>query len=351
MSTRGGAGRIRVVQPSRHRPTPALLGALLLAPSSERQALAPPFSEAAEFVSQHKRAPPPNVNRCSFVGATNCQIEWDEWVMVRALLGPQHTVIEFGARYGTTSCVLASATGNRNQVISVEPDGAVLGHLLLNRHNHSCGVHVWSGTVSDVQLVMWPTRTASSRYRPDYEMDSQPWQLGGFQGREPAHNARVEQLEDATGLKVNAALIDCEGCIDHLWSLGLFERLELLLMEEDGPNAGNKSAALLDHAKATHSRLRALGFERVWRSADTQTVGGWLEHSAWRRRTAAAQADETRARAHQDADASMYMHAIARGHTGGSHATGYAKRAPRSECEEYASRMGYSERLLHCLPV
>ena len=33
--------------------------------------------------------------------------EWDQWVQSRALLEHEHAVIEFGARYGTTSCVLA----------------------------------------------------------------------------------------------------------------------------------------------------------------------------------------------------------------------------------------------------
>ena len=39
----------------------------------------------------------------TFTGASMCTFECDVWVMVRALVRPVHTVIAFGARYGTTT--------------------------------------------------------------------------------------------------------------------------------------------------------------------------------------------------------------------------------------------------------
>ena len=59
--------------------------------------------------------------RCkTFVGMQqpNCGIEWDEWMMVRALVRPHHRVLELGARYGTTSCALARATQNSGRVVA-----------------------------------------------------------------------------------------------------------------------------------------------------------------------------------------------------------------------------------------
>ena len=40
----------------------------------------------------------------SFVHAKPCGLEHDEWAMVSALVRPHDTVLELGARYGTTSC-------------------------------------------------------------------------------------------------------------------------------------------------------------------------------------------------------------------------------------------------------
>ena len=79
--------------------------------------------------------------RCSFEGTTWCGMEWDVWVVARALLSPHHRVLELGARYGTTSCVLANLTGNRGRVVSAEPDPRVHNLLLHNRKVNSCSFH------------------------------------------------------------------------------------------------------------------------------------------------------------------------------------------------------------------
>ena len=69
---------------------------------------------------------PPNAVSCgSFGGAGQCGIEQDEWVAVEALVPPDATVLEFGARYGTTSCWLAHATRNSGRVVAVEPAARV----------------------------------------------------------------------------------------------------------------------------------------------------------------------------------------------------------------------------------
>ena len=62
-----------------------------------------------------------------------CGLEFDEWIMARALVRPTDTVVEFGARYGTTSCALAAATNNSGRLLAVEPDPEALPYLLANR--------------------------------------------------------------------------------------------------------------------------------------------------------------------------------------------------------------------------
>ena len=90
----------------------------------------------------------------TFAGAFFCGMEWDEWQLARALVGPQDVVLELGARFGTTSCVLAKQTGNTGRVVSVEPDASVHDKLLRNRAAHNCSFHVLKGVVGDAPLAM-----------------------------------------------------------------------------------------------------------------------------------------------------------------------------------------------------
>ena len=82
--------------------------------------------------------------RCPNYTAWNqdCSLEWDEWLMVDALVSPSHCVLEVGARFGTTSCMLSRATNNSGKVIAVEPDRDVHTHLQSNRARHCCNFHV-----------------------------------------------------------------------------------------------------------------------------------------------------------------------------------------------------------------
>jgi hypothetical protein len=185
--------------------------------------------------------------------------------MARALLTPQHTVVELGARYGTTSCVLAEVT--QGKVISVEPDGMVHSNLLLNRKTHRCHFHAWFGTISSEPLIVGGFMGAnySGSYRTNYETTTMPAanRLNYKDAR--VRNQRVlpnlgdagaiKELEKATGLRINTALVDCEGCIEHLWGTSLLDQVSVVMIEEDGP------ANYTD----VHRQLRTLGFKRVWR--------------------------------------------------------------------------------------
>ena len=84
----------------------------------------------------------------TYVNATRCAMEWDMWLIVRALVRPRHSVIEFGARYGTTSCMIAAAKQNSGRVVAVEPDPSAHAPLLHNRDSHKCNFHVVRGTTS-----------------------------------------------------------------------------------------------------------------------------------------------------------------------------------------------------------
>ena len=205
-------------------------------------ATAPPQSEGAGFRPHH---------RCvTFVGATLCGMEWDEWAMVRALLGPHRRVLEMGARFGTTSCVIASVLNNSGRLVSVEPDQSVHHSLLANRDSHHCRFDVVAGTVGMDAAV------SVLRVHP---------KLGGYGTLTSAasssnktvgplvDNLPIAELERQAGYQFDTLLLDCEGCIQnvlgHAEGVAFLERLDLLLIEEDATPATPCAS------KATISRL------------------------------------------------------------------------------------------------
>ena len=162
----------------------------------------------------------------SFAGANSCGIEWDEWMMVDALVRPDDIVIEFGARYGTTSCRLASATRNSGRVVAVDPDRTVLRDLRSNLQKHRCSVAVLSGTVSDVPLALNTPRGGRTHYGTTSRVAAP--------GAGAVGNMAFGALEASIGGQFTVALIDCEGCISHVAAApgDLFGQVSLVLMEE-----------------------------------------------------------------------------------------------------------------------
>ena len=54
-----------------------------------------------------------------------CGVEWDMHLLVREIIDPSDTVLEFGGRYGTTTCAVAVRQNNSGALIAVEPDPKV----------------------------------------------------------------------------------------------------------------------------------------------------------------------------------------------------------------------------------
>jgi len=93
----------------------------------------------------------PNKGYKAIPGFGICGIELDEWIMVDALVTPKHSVIEFGARFGTTSCRLARATRNSGarQRGATLPDPDARGEQM----QLPCGV--WYHQRSQAILAAW----------------------------------------------------------------------------------------------------------------------------------------------------------------------------------------------------
>lgn len=137
--------------------------------------------------------------------------------------------------------MLANKTGNVGAVVAVEPDITALPYLLRNRLEQNCAFYVMAGTVSNVPHVVaghdYSAITRSAR----------PGEVG-------RPHIDVPSLERVLGRRVNALLLDCEGCINDV--LGdrtmLLDQVELILMEED--NYGR-----VDYRRR-YSKLRSAGF-------------------------------------------------------------------------------------------
>jgi FkbM family methyltransferase len=160
---------------------------------------------------------------CTFVGKSDdhtfglgngnhladCQIELVEHQYVYKYIRPSDTVLELGARYGSTSCAIASQLNNSGKQVSVEPDPSVWPFLEENRRSHSCNFWVYHGAVSDVPFSIleqgYGTRALPSSPSANATLSSNT-----------ASIMSLKDLQNIVGLRFNVLLIDCEGCLPHL---------------------------------------------------------------------------------------------------------------------------------------
>ena len=198
----------------------------------------------------------------------SCFIEWDEWMLSMAFVKPGDVVMEFGARYGTTSCLLSKLVGPTGHVISVEPDISVQGYLGINGFRHQCGFHAVFGTVGATPLQISSNRGYGTM---SVEATSLATSLP---------NIELSIIEQHIHSKVNVALIDCEGCIDSVDKAGVLDQIELIIMEEDS----------LPSYTEWHAKLSTKGFSCFWYIKDTTAplTRAWsrdLRHSVWIKQT------------------------------------------------------------------
>jgi FkbM family methyltransferase len=228
--------------------------------------LAPPASEGPGFDFFNWQ--PCNTFRAQ--PGSQCGVEWDEWQIVRALVHANATVLEVGARFGTTSCALAETVGRHGVVVAAEPDRAVTDMLLHNLQAHRCSnVHVLHGTISSV-----PLRIGAREGRGGVGTRTF---LSAANASDALPRLSVRSLEAKIGRRIDTLLLDCEGCIDTVLGGGqqatrLLRQLQLILIEQDGDHVARYQALWWP-------RLQAHGFVRAWRSYSWYS--GEVQHTAW----------------------------------------------------------------------
>ena len=254
---------------------PRLQAALHPAPAFGGLPNAPPLSEGNGFNFTSNAWP----NCKTFSGTAQCGVEWDTWTVVRALVPTNATVLELGARFGTTGCVLADVTANSGQVVSVEPDAAAVPALLLNRLTHRCAFHVVAGTVANRALVLGPQEGAGG-------VGTRTNVAAVGTRHRVVPNLRLAQVEAQFQLRqrIDTVVVDCEGCSDyvlgnHPMGRQLRTQANLIILEEDGLDP-------LRYTMQTRKLLQASGFTQVWCSLAWWARGtgrSATRHTAWRR--------------------------------------------------------------------
>mmetsp|Transcript_120952 Transcript_120952/g.353379 ORF Transcript_120952/g.353379 Transcript_120952/m.353379 type:complete len:294 (-) Transcript_120952:49-930(-) len=176
-----------------------------------------------------------------FVGhGRMCMMELPEQTLARRWLKKGAVVMEFGARFGTTTCEIAKALGNSGALVAVEPDPSVWESLEGNLRENNCRAHVLRGALS-TQPVFIPSNTSYVT-------------KAGCSGDIQVPNYSFKDVEQALGQQVDTLLIDCEGCIDDMMDqLGplIATRINTVIFERDGKANWTDFNATLEAAGLT----------------------------------------------------------------------------------------------------
>jgi len=160
-----------------------------------------------------------------------CEIEFPEHDLVRRWIPQNATVMEFGARFGTTTCEIAKQLGNSGAVLAVEPDPFVWSDLQSNLELHKCNAGILRGAVSSSDFHMNPGNYGN---RPAEASD------GDSARGTLVSGSSFSSVQSAFGKTVDTFLIDCEGCV-----IGMLDQIgppiengqiKLIVLEADQPD-------------------------------------------------------------------------------------------------------------------
>lgn len=175
------------------------------------------YSQSAVPVTSREKS---GKEKCSFAGA-RCPMENIEHNLVREYLRDTDVVLELGARFGTTSCAIAAKQRNSGKLVSVEPDSTVWNLLAFNRQIHTCNFWTYRGVISNQSAVVAPASYATRAVASKPSTATPPTTIDTITPTSPTtpsnHFMTYEKIQQETKLQFTALLIDCEGCINHLF--------------------------------------------------------------------------------------------------------------------------------------
>ena len=234
-------------------------------------------------------------------------IENGEHHLVKKFIRPTDVVIEFGGRYGTTSCEIAKSLKNSGKLAVIEPDRSIWDVLNRNLHVNNCKASVIMGVLSNATLLFtsegYATRTivnpnASSYYESSHKKHDS--------ARHKIVRYSFAEVQNLLGSTINTILVDCEGCLPHV--LGELKsplengQIRTILIEADMPKEGGRmkinntdcQAECVDYDRF-FDYLFSINYKEVDRFNDCdrsrshipegEWCGSWIWHYAFQRTT------------------------------------------------------------------
>jgi hypothetical protein len=235
-------------------------------------------------------------DECSYVadsssGSTKalCPIEAIEHKFVKRYILANDSVLETGARYGTTSCEIAAKQNNSGLLISVEPDENVWSSLLQNRHSHRCNFWLVKGNIADrhVDVIQ---NSYGTRSTPKNETSEEVVKRTSQHGHS---SFNFEDIQVITGVKLTALLIDCEGCIETLFNTNsvqdnsparlapLLRHVKTILLEGDMPVGARDCTFNCVNYTTWEHNFNAIGLKTTVKEQDGRYP--WIIHYVFQR--------------------------------------------------------------------
>jgi FkbM family methyltransferase len=161
------------------------------------------------------------------------KLEIDEQMIVPKFIRGDDVVLEFGARYGSVSCMINNQLWDRKNHVCVEPDKTVWEALETNRKTNHCNFHILKGFVSNTKQKMvglnaWDGYGARSIEATETNSGDPP-------------SYTLDEVKKKYGLKFNVFVADCEGCLEKFFEENphFYDELRLFIFERDYPETCN----------------------------------------------------------------------------------------------------------------
>lgn len=252
---------------------------------------------------------------CSFKdqsgGSASCQMEFPEHELVRQFIEPHMTVLELGARYGTTTFAIAAQQGNSGKLVAVAPDHRVWTVLDDNLKKHSCNAKVLRGVVGTVKRNVseggYGTRAAVRTHGPlvrrvgknDALEAGEQGQTSKWHEQFSATPTPLSKLQSDMNMSFDTLLIDCEGCVEYFLQENpdVLKQVSTILMEADqgmykGDKAHDCGKYCVDYERVVETFTSA-GFEiartfqeghGVRASSPIHDCCPWIHHFVFRKK-------------------------------------------------------------------
>lgn len=192
---------------------------------------------------------------CSFKMETGdpviCGLESESHYQYAKWIQPSDIVLEIGARYGQTTCMLKKLTAGKGDVIAVEPDRKVWAVLEENLKTHACNTQIVKGVVGKDKHIV---QTAPGQYRVITGNNVEGITIPG--------SAYKDVMR---GKKANVLAVDCEGCFVDF--------------KEENPEAIADAYMLIieDHTPEEHAAVREL-LLAGWKVLDGKDINVVPDH-------------------------------------------------------------------------